>query len=182
MSKTKKEHSLMVELLIKIKDVFKKPAVLLSGGISIPFGEITDILLKTTISKWYLVLLIVNMLDWITGTKAARKDGIHTSDYGRTGLSRTVVVLSLPVLAIVLDRIVGENHLIFYYITGGLIVNTWLSFTANVARAGWDKIIPIQVLNFVADEIKAKTLRAQQRKDSLGITETNNGNEDTPAS
>lgn len=171
----------MTELLLKFKDLYSKPLTIIIGGVSVPFGSILNILYGSTAAQWYAALIIMQILDWVTGTKAAKKDGIHTSEYGRAGVSRTFVIISFPTLGFILDKIIGTDGYIYYFFVSTTIYNTWLSFTANVARAGWDKYIPTNILNIVADEIKAKTLRAQQRKDSLGITETNN-DQDTPAS
>lgn len=177
-----KGENIMTELLLKFKDSYSKPLTIISGGLSIPFGKVLDVLYGSTVAQCYTALIIMTILDWVTGTKAAKKDGIHTSDYGRAGVSRTFVIISFPALGFALDQIIGTNGYIFYFFIGTTLYNTWLSFTANVARAGWDKLIPTNVLNIVADEIRAKTQRAQQRKESLGITEPNIESQDTPAS
>jgi hypothetical protein len=52
-------------------------------------------------------------------------------------------------------------------ITGGLIYHTLMSAAANFKRAGWERWVPISVLESVASEIQAKTQRSDSRKNIL---------------
>lgn len=57
-----------------------------------------------------------------------------------------------------------ENHLFDVYITGDLIYRIFNSFTTNCTRIGWDKWIPMWLLESVASEIEAKIKRSNTRK------------------
>jgi len=71
---------------------------------------------------------------------------------------------AFPALANVLDHAFGTPGLLFYAVTFGLNYHTYISLTANAARAGWSKYIPQSVLKFVTSEIKAKADRAAGKK------------------
>ena len=114
-----------------------------------------------------LALYVVILLDWVTGIAAARRDESYHSDYGISGVFRTIFILAFPALANVLDHAMGTPGLLFYAVTFGLIYHTYVSLTANAARAGWSKYIPQAVLRFVTSEIKAKADRAARRKEGL---------------
>ncbi|ANY70402.1 hypothetical protein BBD42_30825 [Paenibacillus sp. BIHB 4019] len=111
-----------------------------------------------------LLLVVVIVLDWITGIAASHKDGTFSSEYGlREGAPRTIFLFALPVLANLFDMLLSMPGLFFYAITIGLIYHTWQSLTANAYRAGWGKWIPEPVMKMISSELKAKIDRASQR-------------------
>lgn len=113
-----------------------------------------------------LLLTAAIALDWITGIAASHKDDVYSSEYGRQGVMRTLFLLALPVLANLLDRMMGTPGLFFYAITLGIIYHTWQSLTANAYRAGWGRWIPKAVIAHIDSELKAKMERTMQRSHS----------------
>lgn len=112
---------------------------------------------------WMFVYGLLIATDWISGYRASRVDGSYASEYGIEGAYRTAYLLIVPVLAHKADLIIGTPNIIFGFTLLTFGAHIWRSMTANVYRAGWDKWIPIPVLNWVADEIEHKTARAQKR-------------------
>ncbi|WP_445506755.1 phage holin family protein [Niallia sp. 03190] len=124
---------------------------------------------------WIGILAIVTVLDWISGIRAAKKDGTYTSEYGKNGIYRTLVMFILPVLGNFVDKALVTTVSIngytlgvfFFLLTGGLIYHTLMSTAANFERAGWGRWVPIKVLESVASEIQAKTQRSEARKSDI---------------
>jgi phage-related holin len=124
---------------------------------------------------WIGLLVVVTVLDWISGVRASKKDGTYTSEYGKDGVFRTLVMFLLPVLGNLVDKALlttlnvngYEFGVFFFLITGGLIYHTLMSAAANFKRAGWERWVPIKVLESVASEIQAKTQRSNSRKTSI---------------
>lgn len=112
---------------------------------------------------WMLVYTLLIVIDWISGYRASRVDGSYASEYGIEGAYRTAYLLIVPTLAHKADLIIGTPNIIFGFTLLAFGAHIWRSMTANVYRAGWDKWIPIPVLNWVADEIEHKAARAQKR-------------------
>ncbi|MFH5187095.1 phage holin family protein [Paenibacillus sp. TAB 01] len=120
---------------------------------------------------WVFVLFIsVIAADWITGTAAAKKNESYSSEYGTSGVFRTVLLLWLPFIGYLLDQValtvfaISQPGFAFYTITIMLIHHSWESATANAYRAGWERWIPKSVVSFVSSEIKAKAERALKQK------------------
>jgi toxin secretion/phage lysis holin len=159
--------------IFNVKNIFTKE-VCFAGGVSAPIGYILKLLYGAANLPWIGILFLVTVFDWVSGIFAAKKDGIYTSEYGREGVARTAVMLLFPVLGNLFDKVLGTPGLFFYFFTGGIIYHTWMSMTANFARAGWDKWIPNSVLEMVASEIQAKTQRAFERQQQLQTKENHN--------
>lgn len=162
--------------IFNLKNIFTKEFCF-AGGISTPIGYTLKFLYGAANLPLIGLLFLVIVFDWISGIIAAKKDGIYTSEYGREGVARTAVMLLFPVLGNLMDKVLGTEGLFFYFFTGGIIYHTWMSMTANFARAGWDKWIPNSVLEMVASEIQAKTQRAFERQQQLQTQEENNANQ-----
>lgn len=113
----------------------------------------------------YMISLFILLLvmDWISGSSAAKRDGIQASSYGINGLFRTAVILFIPAVGHLVDMIFNLPNLAFSFLLLATSVNILKSLTANVVRAGWDVWIPVKALEWVADEIEHKTARAQKR-------------------
>lgn len=111
-----------------------------------------------------MVLLFLIILDWITGIAAAHKHKTYTTEYGIVGICRTVFLLCFPAFSNLLDNAFYTPGFFFYAVTFGLIYHTFNSMTANAYRAGWEKLIPKQMVDFISSEIKAKTDRAAKTK------------------
>jgi phage-related holin len=118
----------------------------------------------------FILFFAVIIADWITGTAAAKKDNTYASEYGIRAIPRTILMLWLPIIGGLLDKVsltvfgIHQPGYAFFAITIMLIYHTWESMTANAYRAGWEKWIPKGVTAFISSEIKAKMDRAQARK------------------
>lgn len=108
------------------------------------------------------------LLDWISGSRAARKDDTYSSKYGIDGVFRTFFMALLPAGGHLLDKAVGLPGILFGIFALGLIYHTLRSMTANAIRAGWAEWLPISILEKVIDwvgsEMEAKVNRALQRR------------------
>lgn len=160
-------------------DKFEKGAALLG-----PVGFVLNLFYGVGNLIWIAILLIVTSLDWISGIAASKKDGTYTSEYGKAGVLRTLVMFLLPVLGNIIDIALGttmniqgfEFGIFFFMLTGGLIYHTLMSAAANFKRAGWERWVPINVLESVASEIQAKAQRAETRKTELNPNRNNEEN------
>lgn len=113
-----------------------------------------------------LVFFII--MDWLSGSRAARLDETYASKYGIDGIFRTFFMLLLPAGGHLLDVVTGLPGVLFGVFAGGLIYHTLKSMTANAVRAGWADWLPIWLLEKVTDwvrsEIESKLDRALKRK------------------
>ncbi|MGM7637563.1 phage holin family protein [Bacillus sp. Hm123] len=112
-----------------------------------------------------LIFMAVLALDWIAGLRASKKDGSYASEYGIDGAFRTAFILLTLSLSYRVDLALGLPNVLFFFFIGNFGLHIWKSMTANVVRAGWERWVPIQVLDMVADEIEHKTARAERRKE-----------------
>lgn len=108
------------------------------------------------------------LMDWLSGSRASRKDSTYASHYGIDGLFRTFFMLLLPAGGHFLDNLLGSPGVIFGVFIFGLLYHTIKSMTANCIRAGWAEWLPISALEKVTDwvqsEIESKIDRAIKRK------------------
>jgi len=113
-----------------------------------------------------LVFFIV--MDWLSGSRAARRDNTYASRYGIDGIFRTFFMLLLPAGGHLLDVVTGLPGVLFGVFAVGLLYHTIKSMTANAIRAGWADWLPISVLEkvteWVQSEIESKIDRALKRK------------------
>lgn len=131
------------------------------GGI---VGKILSEIYGGKVLYWFMLSLIIAIvIDWITGSKASKKDGSYASAYGIQGIIRTGVMLSFLILAMALDKGFGTKNIILSVFWAGLLYHTLISASANIKRIGWDKWIPTWALDWIASEIEAKAKRAQSR-------------------
>lgn len=114
-----------------------------------------------------IALAFFILLDWLSGTSAARKDNSYGSKYGIDGVKRTFFMLLLPAGGHLLDLLFGLPGLLFGLFAASLLYHTIRSMTANVIRAGWGDWIPVNVLNaiikWVGSELDQKVQRAFDR-------------------
>jgi phage-related holin len=118
-----------------------------------------------------LALVLATVFDWVSGIQASKKDNTYSSAYGLQGLTRTLVVISLPAFASILDRLFLLPNILFFMFWGGILVHTLTSFTANSVRAGWDRWIPNWAIEAVKSEINAKINRSKERLPSPGANQ-----------
>jgi toxin secretion/phage lysis holin len=110
-----------------------------------------------------LILLLV-VMDWLSGTSAAKKDGIYSSEYGIEGIKRTSIILLLPSVGHLLDIALGLPGMIFGLFAFGIIYHLLKSCLANMIRSGWGNWIPQRAMEWVLDEIEHKVARSSMRK------------------
>lgn len=120
-----------------------------------------------TVFVAYLLYVILIGFDWLTGTSAAKKDGIDTSAYGIDGVKRTIFLLMIPVIARLLDIIMTTNVILTGIVIAILARSIARSVIANTKRAGWDKWVPMWALDWVVAELEHKDARAKQRLDEI---------------
>ncbi|MGG1598019.1 phage holin family protein [Paenibacillus naphthalenovorans] len=118
----------------------------------------------------YALLIAIVVADWIAGSVAAKKTGTFSSEYGIAGVFRTTLLLWIPFIGWLLDKVtlhvfgVEQPGYAFYALTIALAYHSWESMTANAYRAGWEKWIPKFVVEYISSEIKAKAERAMKQK------------------
>jgi phage-related holin len=107
------------------------------------------------------------VLDWLSGTSAARKDKSYSSKYGIDGVIRTLFMLMLPAGGHFLDDYLSLPGIIFGMLIAGLLFHVIQSMTANAIRAGWADWLPVSALNaltkWVGSELEKKVQRATER-------------------
>ncbi|MFY0147709.1 phage holin family protein [Bacillus cytotoxicus] len=155
-------HELIKSL--NIADVITSTQFKVGGAISGGLGTVVNLLYGKANLIWVMIFGWIIVLDWITGSKASKIDGTYSSQYGIEGITRTVVLLSLPALAHLFDIALKLPDFFFFMVIGGLSYHIFNSFAANCARIGWEKWIPAWLLESVASEIEAKIRRADSRK------------------
>lgn len=116
-------------------------------------------------------LLILLVLDLVTGTTAAKREGVETSEYGLKGVTRVAVLASLPALMHFMDKVMDTKGFMFYAITFAIGYHTLKSFNANLVRNGWDRYIPMWLMNFLESEIQSKIMRSEARYQGLNYTD-----------
>lgn len=125
------------------------------------FGAVKAILIA------YILYLTLIALDWLTGTSAAKKDGIDTSAYGIEGVKRTVFLMALPAIARLLDMLMQTEVIVTGIVIAILTRSIARSVIANTKRAGWDKWLPSWSLAWVSAELDHKDARAKQRLEEI---------------
>jgi len=144
-----------------------------AGGFLIPVFEFFygsgQIVLSTMTALGFFIVL-----DWLSGSRAARLDDSYASKYGIDGVFRTFFMLLLPAGGKFLDDVLGSPGIFFGVLAGGLIYHTFKSMTANAIRAGWAEWLPVWALEKITDwvksEIESKLDRALKRKEERSTT------------
>lgn len=130
------------------------------------YGEGEVVMYTMTALFFFLVM------DWISGTRASKKDKTYGSEYGIDGLFRSFFLLLLPAGGHLLDKIFGAPGIVFGLLAAGLLYHIIQSMTANSIRAGWGKWVPdwilTQLTEWVKSEIEAKMARATERRMKKG--------------
>ncbi|TKJ02724.1 phage holin family protein [Bacillus cereus] len=152
---------------IDIIGIINEQKFKLSSCISGGLGTLINFIYGEANLICMVILAQIIILDWITGSRAAKLDGTYSSEYGIEGIARTVVLFLLPSLAHLFDVEFQLPNVLFYMITGGLAYHIFNSFIANCARIGWDRWIPTGLLKSVASEIEAKVKRSNMRRKEI---------------
>lgn len=123
----------------------------------------------TAVYSVMIALALIIVMDWISGSRAAKKDNTYGSRYGIDGIFRTLFMVCLPAVGHLLDIVFSLPGILFGIFAVGLIYHTLNSMTANAIRAGWGDWLPIDALDLVTQwvdsEIKSKVFRAKERLD-----------------
>jgi len=110
-------------------------------------------------------------MDWISGTRASKKDKTYGSKYGIDGIFRTFFILLLPAGGHLLDKVLGAPGIIFGILAVGILYHVIQSMTANSIRAGWGDWVPEKILtkltDWVKDELESKIARSEKRKKDM---------------
>lgn len=136
-----------------------KPSVAVAAGLGALMTPILNTLYGEQNLILFYLLIILMVLDWISGIAASQKEGVYSSLYGINGVLRSVFLLCLPIAGNYMDLVIGTSGVIFYAITLGLCYHMWKSMTANSYCAGWERWIPQKVVDYVSSEIEAKLER-----------------------
>lgn len=132
-------------------------------GISSAVGVGLDFMYGENHAQVMMLLIILIVMDWLSGIACSIKHQTYQSQWGIQGILRTVMILMFPSAAAMLDSMIGTPGFIFYAMTTGLMYHTLNSIIANIARAGWEKWIPSQILKMLATEIEAKNKRYERQ-------------------
>jgi phage-related holin len=112
-------------------------------------------------------------MDWMSGTRASKKDKTYASKYGIDGVFRTFFILLLPAGGHLLDMASRLPGIFFGLLSFGVLYHVIQSMTANTIRAGWVDWVPINILEkiiqWVGSEIDSKVSRAEKRKEERVI-------------
>jgi phage-related holin len=108
------------------------------------------------------------LMDWMSGTRASKKDITYGSKYGIDGIFRTFFILLLPAGGHLLDAAFNLPGIFFGLLAFGVLYHVIQSMTANSIRAGWVEWVPISILEkiiqWVGSEIESKVSRAEKRR------------------
>lgn len=122
----------------------------------------------------FILFVILLVMDWLSGTSAAKKDGIDASRYGIDGAKNLAIVVTLPVIGRLIDIMMGTEVIVMGVIVGVLARSVARSVIANVKRAGWNIHIPDTILKWVEDELLQKDARAVERLKNIKTGATKN--------
>jgi phage-related holin len=120
-----------------------------------------------TVTAALVALTFFIVMDWLSGSRAAKKDYSYASKYGIDGVFRTFFMLLLPAGGHFLDVLFKMPGIFFGLLIAGLLYHIIQSMTANAVRAGWADWLPINLLNmivkWVGSELEKKVQRATER-------------------
>ncbi|MFC5703195.1 phage holin family protein [Cohnella faecalis] len=121
----------------------------------------------SAVASLMVTLLFFISMDWLSGSRASKKDKTYSSRYGIDGVFRMFFMLLLPAGGHLLDVAFGTPGIVFGVFVFGLLYHTIKSMTANAIRAGWADWLPIhtmeKVTGWVQSEMEYKLSRAAKR-------------------
>lgn len=135
--------------------------VIIGVGINVPRWVFSDC---WTVSHSFLiaVLLIVLGLDWLAGSRLARKSKVmrDQTEIVIDSLIRDGMILMLCFAGFLMDHIFCSHSLIFASLTCAFIYHNFRSVVANFVALDWSRWIPIRlfspILRWIHDELHAK--------------------------
>lgn len=111
------------------------------------------------------------LLDLIVGTMAAKKEKIETSEHGLKGLIRIGVLSCVPIFGHQADVFIGMGDMMFFGLALGILYHSMKSFGANLVRVGWDKYLPMWMLDLlvriIETELQSKKARSMAQFEKL---------------
>ena len=136
------------------------------GAIVVPAFEFMYGAGEAVIIAIVALIFFVGM-DWITGSRAAKKDNSYGSEYGIDGIFRTFFMLLLPAGGHLLDLLFNLPGILFGALIAGLLYHVINSMVANAIRVGWGDWLPLTtlevLLKWVGSEMDKKVQRAADR-------------------
>ena len=148
------------------KQVVEHPFISGLGAFGMMFFQYGFGAVKAVLVAFILYIVLIG-LDWLTGTSAAKRDGIDTSSYGIEGVKRTVFLLTLPVIARLIDVIMNTEVIVTGIVIAILARSIARSVIANTKRAGWDDKLPTWMIDWVTAELDHKDARAKKRLEEI---------------
>lgn len=143
------------------------------------FKDVTDVLLRILIGGWDMsleILLIVIMLDYLTGVASAFRNKTVNSSVGYKGLLKKSTILIVIVLAAQVDRMLGTDNHVFRNCTAlSFTVNDALSVMENVGRMG----IRFPKFLMAALEKLQRQIEAMPEQDKHSISPTDGKSDNT---
>ena len=115
----------------------------------------------------YVLFAVLIVLDWLSGTSAAKKDKIDTSQYSYDGWKKSMFLLAVPAVARLIDLIIGTNVVVMGIVTAAMARGVARSVLANIKRAGWISYFPDWLIKWIQSELDSKDARAEQRLNEI---------------
>lgn len=159
----------MSEILLMMKDQLLKMGkdnswiIGVVGGValSIPQWVFSD---TWTLSHTILIglLLVVLVLDWITGRMLAERSDVvrKKTEIVIDSLIRDGLIFLVCGICYGIDFLIGTHSIIFTVFTTAFIYHNLSSFIANATVLGWEKNYPMWLFNIILkwlhDEVYAK--------------------------
>ncbi|OCA85214.1 phage holin family protein [Pseudobacillus wudalianchiensis] len=132
-----------------------------------------------TVQALMLAIVFFIAMDWMSGTRASKKDKSYASKYGLDGVFRTFFILLLPAGGHLLDAALGLPGILFGLLSFGVLYHVIQSMTANSIRAGWGEWVPEWLLSkiteWVKSELEAKVSRAEGRREQKRLEGKDDG-------
>lgn len=128
-------------------------------------------LITTLLGGWDLaleILLIVMILDYITGVASAFRTKTVSSNEGYLGILKKVSIFAIVILAAQLDRLTGNTHSLFRNCTAFFFVaNDALSILENVGE------LDVPLPSFLKSALIKLRDKNDKGNDNFDITEEN---------
>lgn len=121
------------------------------------------------------MLFGIIVLEWLVGSRLAKKSPVKqkTSEVAIDSLIRDILILGICAIGYGIDVLFSSGSFVFVTITAAFIWHNFYSLMANIKVLGWGKWFPMWLLNWLEDEIKAKTKKYFPNAKDLDKEEVN---------